>query len=684
MLNSYAPFRFKKAGIRFLFLFSITFVLSGCFKKIISIKQGDKHYVKGNYYAAKEQYEKAVRLDTTSYTANLKLGLLLNEELNQIDESLPYLQRAVRYRKGSDTIPDILKAFGDYCFYGSGYKQAGSFYKGINDVIIDNSLKYDVYNRLNNITYALGNPDKNKKSIAGIINLGYTVNSYYAEYNSVFDISERRLYYTARRPENIGQACDKWDGKYFEDMYTSNHMYKFGFTPPENFTNHASELANVKNTKKHESIVSISNNDSILFSYKNNAVYVSKLKDGVWSEPEKMNKKINRGRYQNHISIAPDNKTIFFSSNKRNGEGGLDLFMVKLTKDSTWSDPINLGPKINTGKDEESVEIQADGKTIIFSSKGLPGYGGYDIFSTTMIGDNEFSDPINLGPQINSPSDDIYLKLDSTMTEGFLSSSRRGGYGDLDIYRFYFLNKPNFNKCICDDSILNNKINTAMNLSMVKINDSVKIDLSAFKEIYGHPTLYTFWKIDNKVINVDTSAISFAFDKKGHHNLDVQFVSKCDTCYDRLVYCYGKNIIAYDKDISDTIDYAKEPDDKVISLDPVYFYFDKDFLRSDAIKTLKEDIKVLQENPYTYIKIIANCDSRGPREYNVDLAQRRAASVIKYLKKNNIASDRILEIIPLGEDKPINNCKDGVICPESEHQKNRRVDLIIAETKVKG
>lgn len=673
----------KRFTLNFLCLGLVALLLTGCFKKIITIKQGDKHYVKGNYYAAKDCYEKAVRLDTSSYTANLKLGLLLNEELNQIDESLPYLKRAVRHRKGQDTIPDILKAFGDYCFYGSGYKQADGFYKGVNDIIIDNSLKIDVNTRLNNITYALANPDKDKKRIAGIINLGHTVNTYYSEYNSVFDVAERRIYYTARRPENIGQACDKWDGKYFEDMYTSNHAYKFNFTNPENFSKHSSEVKNVKNTKKHEAIISVSSNDSILFSYKNNAVYISRFKDSAWTEPEKMDNKVNKGRYQNHISIAPDAKTIYFSSNKRGGFGGLDLYMLTLKPDSTWSEPINLGEKINTNKDEESVEVLSDNKTILFASKGLPGYGGYDVFTTIRTGATEFEEPMNLGPQINSPSDDIYLKLDSTMTEGFLSSSRRGGYGDMDIYRFYFLNKPNFNKCVCSDTALNRELRSKLLPDMVKINDTITLDVSSFKEIYGHPTLYTFWKVDKKVNEKDTSTIKVVFKEKGHHNIDVQFVAQCDTCYERLTYCSGKNIIAYDKNPSDTIEYIKEPDDKIIDLDPVYFYFDKDFLRSDAIATLKQDIKTLRENPYAYIKIIANCDSRGPAIYNVDLAQRRAKSVVKYLSKNGIASDRIVAVIPEGENKPVNNCIDGVICPESEHQKNRRVDLIIAETKLK-
>ena len=157
---------------------------SSCISKYINIKKGDKLYTKGNYYEARNYYEKAVIIDTTSYSANLKLGLLLNEELNQIDESLPYLIRATRYKKNKDTIPDILKAFGDYCFYASAYKNAGNFYNQIDGLIIDNSLRGDVNGRMSNIVFALNNPDKSKKTQVGILNLGHTVNSYYAEYNS--------------------------------------------------------------------------------------------------------------------------------------------------------------------------------------------------------------------------------------------------------------------------------------------------------------------------------------------------------------------------------------------------------------------------------------------------------------------------------------------------------------------
>jgi hypothetical protein len=101
------------------------------------------------------------------------MGLILIEDLNEIDESLPYLQRAVRHRKKKDTIPDILKAFGDYCFYAGSYKKAGSFYSKINDVLIDDGIKSDVHHREDNIGFALSHVDKNKKSIASIMNLGY-------------------------------------------------------------------------------------------------------------------------------------------------------------------------------------------------------------------------------------------------------------------------------------------------------------------------------------------------------------------------------------------------------------------------------------------------------------------------------------------------------------------------------
>ncbi|MBK9284458.1 MAG: OmpA family protein [Sphingobacteriaceae bacterium] len=674
----------KKIIIKLLLSFSFLILIffGSCVKKIITIQKGDKAYEKGNYYEARNYYEKATQIDSASYYANLKMGLILIEDLNEIDESLPYLQRAVRHRRKKDTIPDILKAFGDYCFYAGAYNKAQKFYKNIDDVIIDNGIRSDVDHRVENIGFALSHPDKNKKSIATIMNLGYQVNSYFAEYNSVFDHNEKRFYYTARRPENTGFSCDKWDGKYFEDMYVAEHINRFNFSEAENFTKHAHEVSQIKNTKKHDAVVAISDNDSILFSFKNNLIYISKFENGNWTEPEKMDKKVNKGKYQNHISISPDNKNIYYSSNKRGGYGGLDLYAIHLQNDNTWTKPINLGPEINTPEDEESVEILHDNKTILFASKGLPGYGGYDMFMIKKEGQDAYSQPVNLGPQINSPSDDIYMKLDSTMTEGFISSSRRGGYGDMDIYRFYFLNKPNFNKCNSNiaelDSILNQSIS-----SKIKLNDSAKIDVSGIKEIYSHPVLYYFWKFDNQILQCDTSFNYITADKKGVHQLDLQFVAQCDTCYERLTYCFSKSLTVYDKEISDTLE--EKPIDPLasITLNPIYFYFNKFNIRNDAKPVLNENIVQLLKHENARIKIYAHCDSRGSHQYNLMLAAKRAEAAVNYLLKNNIPRERIVALIPLGEQEIKNGCGDGVKCSEKEHQLNRRVDFQLESINLK-
>lgn len=167
-------------------------------------------------------------------------------------------------------------------------------------------------------------------------------------------------------------------------------------------------------------------------------LYFSEFKNDEWSEPNPFlfnNKEYSTG----HAALTADGKTMYLASDMPGGFGGVDLYVSKLNNDNSWSEPINLGKKINTEGNEMFPFIHKDGY-LFFASDGLLGLGGLDVFMSK-ISDDGFSNPINVGVPINSSKDDFAFILDKEMKTGYFSSNREGGEGDDDIYSFKML-KP--------------------------------------------------------------------------------------------------------------------------------------------------------------------------------------------------------------------------------------------------
>ncbi len=160
-----------------------------------------------------------------------------------------------------------------------------------------------------------------------------------------------------------------------------------------------------------------------------------KNKEGVWSLPVEL--PFNLDDFDTaHPSISADGNTLIFSSNREGGFGGMDLYMAK-QEGGIWSEPINLGDKINTPSNDVFPFLHAD-KTMYFSSDGRDGVGGLDLYYTVLNEKEAYVDPVSLGPDFNSPMDDLGIILDRDKKNGYFSSNRIEGMGEDDIYAFSF------------------------------------------------------------------------------------------------------------------------------------------------------------------------------------------------------------------------------------------------------
>jgi outer membrane protein OmpA-like peptidoglycan-associated protein len=252
------------------------------------------------------------------------------------------------------------------------------------------------------------------------------LNSEYDDHTPIPTANGEILFFTSKRPGGISGEQISDEGKYYEDIWT----WKEGEEPV-----HAGSIIN---SREHDATGGLSLDGNTIYIYKASNkklgdIYESKKVNGEWTKPEKLNKNINiKASIERHAALSPDGKKLYFSSDRKGGKGGRDIWVSELTVDG-WGKPQNLN--INTEYDEESPYLLADGQTLYFSSKGYTGMGGYDIFKSTTIDGIQFSEPENVGFPVNTVEDDVFF---------FPLSGERVGYftrrktDNADIYKTEF------------------------------------------------------------------------------------------------------------------------------------------------------------------------------------------------------------------------------------------------------
>jgi len=180
----------------------------------------------------------------------------------------------------------------------------------------------------------------------------------------------------------------------------------------------------------------------MLFTYRDDGtnggdLYVSYLQGNEWGSPIPLMGDINRGdTWEGSCSISADGKTLYFASTRKGGFGGRDLYTATKMDDGSWGRVKNMGPKINTRYDEDAPFIHPDDRLLIYSSNGEKSMGNYDIFKTIYNPkDTSWSEPENVGYPINTPDRDSYYVLSAGGERGYYSSGKAGGYGLQDMYR---------------------------------------------------------------------------------------------------------------------------------------------------------------------------------------------------------------------------------------------------------
>jgi len=399
-----------------------------------------------------------------------------------------------------------------------------------------------------------------------------------------------------------------------------------------------------------------------------------------------------------HPTVSRDGQYMYFASDRPEGEGGMDLYYVKRIGDR-WSEPVNLGPEINTPGQEVFPYIHPTGK-LFFSSNRQGTMGGLDIYTADFT-EKVTGKVIPLPAPINSSKDDLGLILSVSGEVGFFSSDRPGGKGKDDVYRLDIMGgfKGLFPPKDFDKMVKVYNKETSEPIEGAKV---VVIEIEAGKTVFEMNEAFEVDVYKNKfqehLIRYNVREALFSSEKAVATNKMGQTKVKLTETKQYIIAAYKGNFkaghvsyTAFTSEDPGTIGIGLWPVPKVvvkeeeppmlqvgsiIVLDQIYYDFGKSYIRTDASKGLDAIVNLMKEYPQMTIDLTSHTDSRGSKEFNLDLSARRSSSAKYYLTSRGIEERRI-KAFGKGEQNPRNRCVDGTVCSEEEYQFNRRTEIKI-------
>lgn len=511
------------------------------------------------------------------------------------------------------------------------------------------------------------------------------------------------------------------------------------------------------NTKYHEGPATFTKDGSrIIFTrnnynegrYQQSADRVNKLKlytatqtDGRWGKAEEL--AFNSDQYSTgHPALSADDQQLYFASDRPGGFGGTDIY-VSRWKNGKWSEPVNLGKEVNSKGNELFPFVDENGN-LYFSSNGLKGLGGLDLFFAQLAGGEQVKSVYNLGQPLNSDKDDFGLVTDGNRQTGYLSSNRKNGGADDDIYRFTRQsslypcreltvgvfdadsNTPLDNTVVAingangqdgkqlktnDDGLLRFCLDAESDATFLASRDGyltnkvgfstknladnqpVRLDISLAKpqlrssEVFGPSTTTLRGRVTAqatqagvigakiKLVNLcDGIVQETTTDANGQYELMV--LPGCDYRLESNkegMAAMSSLITSRGTGSPDLVMFTKGD---VVKINNIYYGKNKATIQRAAANELDKVVTLLKQYPAMTIELRSHTDSRATTQYNKTLSTNRAKAAVAYLKSKGIKAPRIVAK-GYGESELLNKCRDGVTCTEEEHEQNRRTEIKI-------
>ena len=472
---------------------------------------------------------------------------------------------------------------------------------------------------------------------------GYFKNGLVYSQSQSEDFDIKTTFYDISFAEKENDSTFKKSVAYKGELNRSFYEGSPSFTADQQtmfYTGNASERIKYKERNRRKKGYQISSKGVNILK-----IYKVTLSDSGWTNRQEL--PFNSNEYScTHPSISKDGRSLYFISNMEGGFGGYDVY-VSYKTDTSWSKPQNMGPSINTASNEMTPFYMEN--ELYYSSKGNMGFGGADIFKARFK-NGELVDVKNIGKPFNTSKDDFAFIMHEDKEHGYFSSNRSGTHGYDHIYGFEKF------EIIYPDTIRGVAMNRVTGLPIKGVKVTVEPDLeNKFQKIKETDQ-------DGKIelILPKNKEFLVTFYAKGFEPKEILVPA---TDRDDIIARFGN---------LELIPVAKK--DKVITIDKIYFDYDKATIRDESLPALGKILDYLNYYNQITVELSAHTDSRGSDSYNKRLSQKRAEATVKWLIAKGVQASRL---VPkgYGESKLVNHCKNGVKCSDEDHMKNRRVEL---------
>ena len=623
--------------IHLIMLLAVAALLTGCGADQ-AMKKGDKFYALGEYFDAATQYKKAYsQTPPKQRDQRGRLALKMGEcyrRINYTQKSIAAYNNAIRYKQ-ADSLTHLY--LGQQLMKNGQYKEAAKqFQEQLDSIIAYEGAGAKGYEDVRNLAKtglrsAQKAPAWKQEGSAYTVKRENFFNSRRAEYSPMLGGDDwNQLFFTSTRNQAKGDELSGITGTKNADIFLSQKDDKGKWQRPEAID---SEL----NSEDDEGACSFTPDGRTMYltqcktdpSYPRYAtIATSNRSDAAWSKATEL--KLTRDTLSTyaHPAISPDGEWLYFTSNMPGGQGGYDIWRVRLTTSGPGGVE-NLGAPINTPGDEMFPTFRPNGD-LYFSSNGHEGMGGLDIYiakptqNTELITEDgelraeryEIEHP---GYPLNSQGDDFGMTFEGLKNQGFFSSNRGDGKGWDHIFSFY---NPEIVQTVT---------------GWVYEQDGYELPAGQVYMVGNDGT--------NLKLNVKGDG---SFTQQIKAGVDYVFLGTCKGFLNHQEQLRVEPVTESEEYV---LQFPLASITAPVLIDNIFYDFDKATLRPESAEALDKLVALLEENPNVTIELSAHCDYKGSAEYNKRLSQRRAESVVKYLIEHGIAADRLTPV-GYGKDKP--------------------------------
>ena len=387
--------------------------------------EAESYFLFEEYNEALPLYLRLRRADPDNDDINYKIGICFLNDPYQKEKSIRYLELAsqnVNPKYKENNFKETTAPLEAIFYLGNAYLVNNNIDKALENYhkfleILDPDI-YDVELVEEQIRTCLRATNLETKPVDfDRTNLGEVVNGRFTDKNPVISGDGNKLVYVSeQRFYDATFYSEKVDGKW---------------SPPRNIIPELGVDGDVYPT-------SLSYDGTTMIIYRNDEfignLYRSEYVDGRWTTMEKLGDNINTKFWESHGTLSRDGNTLYFTSNRKGGFGGLDIYTAQLQEDGTWGEPVNLGETINTRYNDETPFLTEDERMLYFSSYGHYNMGGYDVFYSMKNDDGEWEVPVNMGYPINTTDDDLFYFPVNNGNNAFFSMYTQEGFGLHDLY----------------------------------------------------------------------------------------------------------------------------------------------------------------------------------------------------------------------------------------------------------